>query len=264
VPSGDVSSGDTCQAPGAAAARNRRLAGIARSLCPPAAVARAVATGDRPLTSPLVRAWLDRVLALPPSLVLLVLARARWFLPHAAPVRRQRAVLARALLDALGGQIHPIDHHLAAFLLLPGRRSAPDSAPVLRRGLAAYAAGDDVTCLHLLVPGVEALLRERLVEPLATVTAVMSRPSLPALLRQAVDHPELGVGLAGAIHDVLLAGGDDSLRHRLAHGRLPAAACTRPISQEIILALLRLARPGLALTDRLTTDSPSVPARVPA
>jgi hypothetical protein len=35
---------------------------------------------------------------------------------------------------------------------------------------------------------------------------------------------------------------DSGLRHRLAHGRLPPAACTRRVTEDVLICYLRLSR----------------------
>ena len=216
----------------------RRSDRLALRLRPPAALERAAGAS----ASPTGRAWVARVLRLPPPLVLLVLARARWFTPAAGMVWPCRAPLARALLDGLEGQGPPIDALLGAFLLASPLID-PASQPAIERGLAAYAARDYLTGLHLLVPPIEALL-SRLTRQLADHAGPDPGAGcgLDGLLRHAPLRRALGEGLVIQLRAVLLAGGSEGLRHRLAHGRLPAAACTRRVTQDLILCYLRLSR----------------------
>lgn len=222
---------------------SRRIDRLALRLCPPA--------GGEPslggVLGPAAQTWVRAVLRLPPPLVLLVLARARWFLPADPTADRRRAPLARALLSGLEGRQPPVAAHLRACLLvspllLTSPLIAADSALILERGLAAYAAGDDLTALHLLVPRLEALLRDLLPPAGRDETGRASAPvgsGLDGLLRRPPLRRALGEGLAIQLRAVLLANG---LRHRLAHGRLSAAACTHGVAQDVVLCCLRLSR----------------------
>jgi hypothetical protein len=229
---------DAGRSPARAAELSRRLDRAALALRPPGVVARAAAEADRPRASPLVRAWLGQVLRLPPSTVLLVLARSRWFLPPVEPARRRRAALARALLDGLDRPGRPAAATLRAFLLADPTLAAA-GGPALERGLAAYDARDYLTALHLLVPRLEAVLR-------ALLRRVPARggpgpgPGLDGLLRHDPLRRALGDGLVGQLRAVLVT--DGGLRHRLAHGRLPPAACTRRVAQDVVFCYLRLSR----------------------
>ena len=69
-----------------------------------------------------------RVLRLPPPVVLLVLARARWFLPAAGPPDPRRIALARALLDGLARRRPPVDA-APARLPAPGARRGRGMGP---------------------------------------------------------------------------------------------------------------------------------------
>lgn len=222
----------------------RRIDRLALRLRPPGGAEPPLGDGG---LGPAARAWARAVLRLPPPLVLLVLARAHWFLPADAAADRRRAPLARALLAGLEQHRPALDAQLRAWLLtspllLASPSIAAESAPILERGLAAYAAGDDLTALHLLVPRLEALLR-----PLVPAAGRDESGRAPSLVAPGLDgmlrHPPLrralGEGLAVQLRAVLLAGG---LRHRLAHGRLPAAACTHAVTQDVVLCCLRLSR----------------------
>lgn len=219
---------------------DRRCDCLAHRVRPPRLV-------DSPSGPPAAQAaltWVERVLRLPPSLVLLVLARAAWY--TAGADRDRRVALARHLLDGLAAQSadHPAD--LSAFLLA-GSLLDPASGPVVARGVAAYAAGDHLTALHLLVPHVEEVLRgllARLGEPVTWQRADgrVQVASLERLLHTGALRRALGSGLVACLGRVLLAGGDDSLRHRVAHGRLTPDAATRTVSQDLLLCYLRLSR----------------------
>lgn len=221
----------------------RRIDRLALRLCPPAAVEPSLGGA----LGPAAQAWVRTVLGLPPPLVLLVLARARWFLPADPAADRRRAPLARALLAGLESRHPPVAAHLRAYLLTSPLIVA-DSAPILERGLAAYAAGDNLTALHLLVPRLEALLRDLLPPVGRDETGQAPSPigrGLDGLLRHPPLRRVLGEGLTVQLRALLLANG---LRHRLAHGRLPAAACTHAVAQDIVLCWLRLShRPVPAL-----------------
>ena len=234
---------DARQTPSRVAARQRHVVHLARTARPLPCRSGASAA----------RGWADRVLALPPDLVLLVLAEARWFQPARLTTWRRRARLARFLLDALERRHAPVDTLLVS-ALLTSPLIDPGSALVIRRALTAYAAGDDLVSLHLLVPRVEPML-QRLLPSDATAREsgaplVSGAWTLARLLRQPALRRALGPGLTLHLCALLLGGGGDGLRHQLAHGRLDPAVCVRPLTQDLLLAYLRLSRisvPPLAL-----------------
>jgi hypothetical protein len=120
---------------------------------------------------------------------------------------------------------------------------APNALTLIERGIERTFAGDFASGVHLLVPQVEAILREMLRAAGAPVVRV-SGLVVDALLLDRLLRLARQYGVEDKIIftlEVVLTAPGSGVRHAVAHGWLAANECTPELAHRIIQLLLALA-----------------------
>jgi hypothetical protein len=125
--------------------------------------------------------------------------------------------------------------------LFPGKRQ-----PILESGLSAYAENDAMAAVHVLIPQIEAALRQ-----LATlVGAAIYTPrrggglharTLDDLLRDPAIAAALGEDVTTYFRVLLTDARGWNIRNSVCHGLAPAGVLTMPVADRVVHALLVLA-----------------------
>ena len=133
----------------------------------------------------------------------------------------------------------------------------PERAPLLRHGLTACLSGDHVTAVHVLVPQVEHILRQRLLavlevpadKPMNSLKGVMQEKSLTDILEHEPRVQEFFEQIDGSdclhyLRVYLIDPRGHNVSNRLMHGLIKPAELSRKVSDRVLHILLMLAFMG--------------------
>ncbi|MDH5743495.1 MAG: DUF4209 domain-containing protein [Candidatus Aminicenantes bacterium] len=135
--------------------------------------------------------------------------------------------------------------NLVSFLLSTGIYQE-EQINMIRVGLERYFEGDYVSSIHVLIPQLEAVLRQflgRIGEPTTTYRdGIVQERTLDDILRDAKMEEFLGENIWNYLKVFLVDKIGDNLRNDMAHGLLTVERCTRNAATTIVHLLLVLTR----------------------
>jgi hypothetical protein len=114
----------------------------------------------------------------------------------------------------------------------------PQDLPFLKKAVERFLANDYISCIHVLVPRLEQLIRLMLLAVGADVTAyregdLRERP-LGELLREASEKNFMPVKLVQLLQTVLSEEWGMNLRNRVAHGLINEAECDAEVANRLV------------------------------